>query len=72
MLTLVIFLDRIVPRVPPPISIRTKLFYSLHKGPKYIKQNAQTYWQYLTLDSYHVYEAIYRACNPLDGKVTCT
>ncbi|KAI4695276.1 uncharacterized protein J4E84_001901 [Alternaria hordeiaustralica] len=48
----------------------TKLFYSLHKGPKYIKEYAPSYWQHLTLDSYYVYETIYDRCNPQDRKVT--
>jgi calcium-independent phospholipase A2-gamma len=50
----------------------TKLFYSLHKGPRYIKEYAPSYWQHLTLDSYYVYERIYDKCNPQDRKVTCT
>ncbi|KAF1993615.1 phospholipase [Amniculicola lignicola CBS 123094] len=48
----------------------TKLFYSLHGGSKYIKEGAPSYWRYLSLDSYYVYENIYNNCNPQGGKVT--
>ena len=52
-------------------STETKLFYSLYKTPKHIKPGAGSYWQYLTLDSYYVYENIFKDCKPIDGKVTC-
>jgi len=54
-------------RTPP-----TKLFYTLHRSPRYIKEPAPTYWQHLTLDSYYIYEKIYDDCKNPDGKVSCT
>ncbi|USP81106.1 hypothetical protein yc1106_08380 [Curvularia clavata] len=56
--------------VPHMKSTPTKEFYSLYKGPMYINSDAQSYWQYLTLDSYYKYERIFHDCKPKDGKVT--
>ncbi|KAF2707708.1 phospholipase [Pleomassaria siparia CBS 279.74] len=55
--------SRVAERMP-----QTKLFYTLHRSPKYIKEPA-SYWQHLTVDSYHVYENIHHACKSPDGKV---
>ncbi|KAI0581594.1 phospholipase [Pyrenophora tritici-repentis] len=51
-------------------SVPTKLFYSLHNGPLYIRKDTSAYWQRLTLDSYYKYEEIYDRCEPRDRKVT--
>ncbi|KAE8845923.1 hypothetical protein PTNB73_01903 [Pyrenophora teres f. teres] len=51
-------------------SVPTKLFYSLHNGPLYIRKDTSAYWQHLTLDSYYKYEEIYDRCAPRDRKVT--
>ncbi|KAF2850938.1 hypothetical protein T440DRAFT_395935, partial [Plenodomus tracheiphilus IPT5] len=48
---------------------RTKLFYTLHKSPTYIKQPVTSYWQHLTLESYYVYEKIYDECEKVNDKV---
>ncbi|KAH9875045.1 hypothetical protein J1614_004533 [Plenodomus biglobosus] len=64
----------IVPRSASPSTLveetRTKLFYTLHKSPKYIKEPVTSYWQHLTLDSYYVFEKIYDECEKANGKVT--
>ncbi|KAI8934854.1 hypothetical protein NX059_008532 [Plenodomus lindquistii] len=63
-----------VPRPASPSTLveetRTKLFYTLHKSPRYIKEPVTSYWQYLTIHSYYVFENIYDECTKTNDKVT--
>ncbi|MCJ1359494.1 MAG: hypothetical protein MMC33_009496 [Icmadophila ericetorum] len=44
-------------------------FYELGMGPKYIRRNEGSYWRHLTLESYEIYEKIYRECRSSNGLV---
>lgn len=58
-----------ISKAPP--RIKSKLFYTLGRGTRYIRPDVRSYWHHLTLESYHVYENIYHDCKSSDGKVEC-
>ncbi|PSK43691.1 hypothetical protein B9Z65_7205 [Elsinoe australis] len=57
-----------VQRTTLPVK-KNQLFYTLGRDELYVKRNAKSPWQYLTMVSYRQYEKIYDACKRGDGNV---